>query len=197
MHWRWGALATPAHAEGGCAGLDDGSYDLVLRSKQGEHLLGDTALAVWLVAGLDRDLAGIERGRATLVKTGVAVPEDIAASLAYPGNLAVTLSARTRQIRDVAFRPLLDSTLALLAAAGQGRNPLADARGGIERHFWNAAAGRIEPYRVITPVSGPPLRRAQAPLLRVSIRMASWAGYQCWGGTETGTSSFPMLPRAR
>jgi poly(3-hydroxybutyrate) depolymerase len=127
-------------------GLPDGSYDLVIEARDGDRVIGQATHAVWIVKHLRRDIAEIARRKAALKPD-----PDLAASLDWPANLALTLDGRSRQPIDVNWRALLDRTLALAADAQNGRDPLRLARGSHERHYSSAVSRRIEPFRLFVP----------------------------------------------
>jgi len=127
--------------------LADGSYDMILRVSQSKRLVGETSLGVAVVSGLDRDLAEIVRRKAAVR----APSPQLAASIAWPGDLARTLDNRSRQPVAVDWRALLDRTLAQLSEAEAGRDPLAAVPGDRERHYTSNLTGRIEPYRLLVP----------------------------------------------
>ncbi|MFM5908523.1 MAG: dienelactone hydrolase family protein [Novosphingobium sp.] len=126
-------------------GLADGAHDLVLRASEGERELGVTTLGLWIVAGLDRDLATLATAQA-----GRRRSRPVAMALAWPENLARTMNTRMRQPLEVDWRALLDRTLAL---AGSDDTAFARARGVLERFYPNSASHRIEPYRLFIPES--------------------------------------------
>ncbi|MFM5931745.1 MAG: dienelactone hydrolase family protein [Novosphingobium sp.] len=126
-------------------GLADGSYDIVLRASEGEREIGVTTLGLWIVTGLDRDLAALG---ATPASAGR--PKSVAMALAWPENLARTMNARMRQPLDVDWRTLLDRTRAL---AGSDGTAFMQARGVMERIYPNSASHRLEPYRLFIPES--------------------------------------------
>lgn len=129
------------------ADLPDGAYDLVLRVTRGGTTIGTSgSVRVFARRGVADDLARIA-GRSSRLKLSPA----LAASLAWPGNLAATLDDRSRQAADFDWPAMLGRTEALLAEAEAGRNPLASAKGLQERHYASKVSHRIEPYKLFIP----------------------------------------------
>lgn len=127
-------------------GVADGSYDLVVRASHAGATLGTTARRVFVVNGLRRDLQVIAT-RAAQSKAS----ESALASIRFPADLVKTLNERTRQVRALDFRKLIDRAVQLLDAADAGRDPVTRATGSVERHYWQEASARYEPYRLIIP----------------------------------------------
>ncbi len=142
-HWQAGA---PAEMTIPLAELRDGSAVLVVQARQGGHVIGETALTIEVAGGLRRDLAAIERRRAGLRVSGA-----MAAALAWPGDLVRTLDDGTRQVVRADLRAALDRTLALLAEAEAGRDPLRRAKAEREGYYFSKVSGRIEPFRLAVP----------------------------------------------
>lgn len=138
----------PAIARLSLADAADDSYELVARARRGSDDMGQSVRRFFVVAGLRRDLAAIDARAGKLALDGAAK-----ASIVYPSDLVRTLDDGSRQVRDVAFRPLLDHAMRLLDAAESGANPLPPAAGDQERHYRLKAAERYEPYRLVIPAS--------------------------------------------
>lgn len=148
-HWRavarWQAAA-PAELSLPLAGIADGPAVIALEARQAMRVIGQTTLAIEVTSGLRRDLAEIERRRA-----GLRLPPALAASIAWPADLARTLDDGTRQAVRPGMRAALDRALALLAEAEAGRDPLPRAIGTREGHYASTVSRRIEPYRLAVP----------------------------------------------
>jgi poly(3-hydroxybutyrate) depolymerase len=123
----------------------DGTYDLIVRATQGAMRLGETSTRIFVVANLHRDLARLD------ARAGVSgASKAVDAALAYPADLVKGLNDRTRQVRDVAFRPLLDAALRVMEAAAQGLDAI-KTEVPIERFYWLPEAARYEPYSFSLP----------------------------------------------
>lgn len=133
-------------------GVADGSYDLVVRASQRSIALGTTSRRVFIVQGLQRDLQTLAK-RTDVPAPLKDVPAPLKASIEYPADLIKGLNERTRQVRAIDIRALLDRTLQLLGAIDAGKDPITRAKGSVERHYWLEEAGRYEPYRLIVPSS--------------------------------------------
>jgi poly(3-hydroxybutyrate) depolymerase len=125
--------------------LPDGSWELVTEVLRDEEVLGSSATRIFVARNLHRDLRRLREGLADLD-----LRDGLAASIAYPLDLAETLDLRTRNVRDIDLRAELDAALSLLAAAERGEDALWQARGNVARHYLSVS-GRIEPYRLFVP----------------------------------------------
>lgn len=141
-------VEAPQHVLIDTVGLPDGSWELVAEVVQGEVVLGRSSARIHAARQLENDRARIAARLAALD-----LREGLSASIAYPLNLIDGLDTRTRRVRDVDLRALLDRSLALLESAERGNDPLWQARGTQARHYRSLASGRIEPFSLFIPES--------------------------------------------
>ncbi len=127
--------------------VPDGSWELVAEVVEGEEVIGRTATRIFIASGLERDSERLRRGLAALPD----LRPGLAASIAYPLDLAEGLDRRDRKVRDIDLRAELDAALALLAAAEQGEDSQWQSRGQTGRHYASEVSGRIEPYQIYIP----------------------------------------------
>lgn len=126
--------------------VPDGSWELVADITQDGVSLGHSSTRIFIARGLERDLALIAQRLAALD-----LRDGLAASIAYPIDLAEGLDTGTRRVRDIDLRGLLDRSLALLGEAEKGRDPQWEAHGNSLRNYRSDLSGRIEPYRIFVP----------------------------------------------
>jgi poly(3-hydroxybutyrate) depolymerase len=136
----------------------DGSYDLMLRLRIDGRLLGDTALGIFVVNGLDQDISELTQRTNRLSMRGA-----LRSTIGCPASMAFTLNDRTRQPTEIVWRDWLDATKTMLAQVEQGRDPLLSAKGDITRCYAGEISARAEPFRLYIPQSWD--GRAKLPLV--------------------------------
>ncbi len=129
--------------------VPDGSWELVAEVLHGEEVIGLSASRIFVARDLERDSERLRLGLAALPD----LRPGLAASIAYPLDLAQGLDRRDRKVQDIDLRAELDAALALLDAAEQGDDPQWQSRGQTGRHYFSEVSGRIEPFQVYIPES--------------------------------------------
>lgn len=142
-------------------GVADGAYRVVAELVEGGAAVCTLDRPVRLAAGIDARRGDVERRLAK-----VEGHEGTKASVRYPFDLARVFNigrrnwnafdlglGTTGRPNEYDFAAGMKRSEELLAALEAGTDPLWRAKGDHKRHYWNAEAGEILPYRVYAPTT--------------------------------------------
>jgi poly(3-hydroxybutyrate) depolymerase len=136
----------PATSHLDLAGIDNGSYELVVDVLADDQLVGSTLTKIFVVRNYLQDREKIQ-DRASRLH----LSDTMKASILYPLDIAIGLDERSRQVGSFDMRAALDRSLALLDAAEAGQDPQWQATGDLARHYWSDLSGCYIPYRLYVP----------------------------------------------
>lgn len=151
--------ASPFAASADFSSIADGSYRLIGTLLEGGKALTTLEKPILLVAGINSRQAEIEQRLSKI--TG---HDGTKATIRYPFDLARVMNTGKRswdadhlginQARETNFYNFaagMKHSQELLAALEAGKDPLWQAKGDTNRHYWLEEAGEISPYRVSVP----------------------------------------------
>jgi poly(3-hydroxybutyrate) depolymerase len=155
-----GTFASPFKFDAKLGGLRDGVYTLAAELREGDTplLMLETPVQV---------VKGIQSGRAELEKTLTRIEghDGTKASIRYPWVLAETVNSGHRQWTEADFgipfvpQPVpydfargIENSRLLLNALQAGSDPLCQAKGDHERHYWFEEAREMMAYHVYAPL---------------------------------------------
>jgi predicted esterase len=136
----------PLRIELDLAGIADGTFVARVELRLKDTPVGEAALALHLVSGLDGRLASLETELGKI--RGL---DDLKAEVRYPADRTRNVNRGRIDAGSFDVGKELVRAESTLKALKSGKNPFAGRTGDLERHYTLAGAGEIMPYRIYIP----------------------------------------------
>lgn len=152
-------LSRPFAVSANLLGIPDGSYTITGTLMEGDTTIATLSKPILLVAGIDAKQGEVEQRLAKIQGH-----DSTKATIRYPLDFArvLNIGKRNWDATDLGidqqskpnyydFTAAMKRSDELLASLEKGTDPLWQAKGEVERHYWMEESGEIQPYRIYVP----------------------------------------------